>query len=276
QIRENDIVVAQFPVYPKLYRYLLKTLRRKHTNIILFITDIDGLKDGDDLLLKKEIRFLKHFSRFIVHNGNMAGWLLKHVPAANFSTLGPFDFLAPVNQRQPSSDITINFSGNLSKSPFLEKTGDLQPLQFYVYGPGLTENMKNQPNLHWMGILDPKVLPNIILGKFGLIWDGDDFTPEGGSVGRYMSYVNHHKLSLYILSGLPVIAPESSGSAGFISEMNIGWLIRDLHELPAIIPTITEEDYLTKRQNLLKIAENVATGRHLASALENLLNSSVY
>ena len=129
-----------------------------------------------------------------------------------------------MGDRALSRDIV--FAGNLEKSVFLEKLGELASpgngLHFYLYGPGCTEKMRSQENATWMGIEKPYDLPAKLKGSFGLLWDGESIGEPGGSLGDYMRYISHHKLSLYILSGLPLIVPEIAGSATMVEKYKIG------------------------------------------------------
>ena len=50
-------------------------------------------------------------------------------------------------------------------------------------------------------------------GSFGLIWEGDSIEKPSGSLGRYIQYISHHKLSLYILAKLPIIVAASAATA---------------------------------------------------------------
>src|ERR1700754_4414605 len=62
-IPANAIVVFQFPVLATMNKLLLKWLGSKGVTRLCFIADIDGIKDGDDQLLQKQINALKTYSR---------------------------------------------------------------------------------------------------------------------------------------------------------------------------------------------------------------------
>ena len=67
-IKKNSVVFFLYPVYAGMNMVLLKWLDKKNVRIVCYIADIDGIKDGNELLLKKEISFFKRFKYFIVHN----------------------------------------------------------------------------------------------------------------------------------------------------------------------------------------------------------------
>src|SRR5689334_14407432 len=79
-IKRNSVVIFLFPVYARINLLLIKWLSKKNVKIVCYIADIDGIKDGDQKLLRKEISFFKRFKFFIVHNERMRDWLHKNVP----------------------------------------------------------------------------------------------------------------------------------------------------------------------------------------------------
>lgn len=273
-ISRHDIVIVQHPVYPKLERLLIRMLARKKVTLIFILSDIDGLKDDDPQLLEKELRWFKLAAAFVVHSPNMERWLKNKLPGVICSQLGPFDFLATPSTIFRSKSSAICFAGNLHKSGFLRSLHNIRQLQFLLYGPGLQPENLQQSNVTWKGSFPPAALPAIIEGAFGLVWDGDSFYTAEGPLGQYMQYIFHHKISLYILAGLPIIAPAFAGSASYIRENGLGWLVNDLDELPDLVAKITEEEYQAVRYNLKNAAEKLATGQQLKHALEKLGISS--
>ncbi len=269
-ISEDSIVVFQFPLYPRMYQMMLRQIRKKSARIIVLLTDIDGLKDGDPGLLIKETVALRLFRYFIVHNPPMEKWLHHQVKSSITVQWGPFDFLCQPNiiSRKPSHEIC--FAGNLGKSRFLEQLGQLDKLIFHTYGPDPSLKHRQLSNCKWHGVYSPYELPERVKGSFGLIWDGDSIDGPAGSLGHYMQFIFHHKLSLYILAGLPVIAPEFAGSASYIREKGIGWLVNNLHEIVGLLESISEDDYRRAQENMQPLAEEISEGRHLRDALRKL------
>src|SRR5690606_38430403 len=71
-IPKNSTVVFLFPVYASAVRIFLGMIsRKKSVRCICFIMDINGIKDGDENVLREEIDFLRRFKFFIVHNESM-------------------------------------------------------------------------------------------------------------------------------------------------------------------------------------------------------------
>lgn len=274
-IKKESVVVFLFPVFARMNRLLLYWLLKKNIHIICFIADIDGIKDNDPGKLKEEIKFLRRFNYFIVHNERMKQWLNESIPGRCSEIIEFFDFLVkPVTGNRKSS-FDIVFAGNLEKSSFLEKLHllhDSSPsLYFHLYGPGQTEAMPAQKNVSWHGVERPPDLPGKLKGSFGLVWDGDSIEGPGGSLGDYMRFISHHKLSLYIVSGLPVIVPAFAASAPLIEKYKIGFSVSNLFEIEEKIKSISEEEYSDMQKNMQPLAEKISSGECLKKALEKMI-----
>jgi hypothetical protein len=268
-------IIFQFPLYAGMSRLLVKLLGyRKSIRIICFITDIDGLKDNDETLLEKEIESLRRFHHFIVHNETMKQWLLSKHPSAQASVIDFFDFLtAPVNASKQKSNEVV-FAGNLAKSNFLDKLGALQTITFAVYGKDPSPLMLQQSNVSYKGFAEPYALPAKLEGAFGLVWDGAHMDEPNDSLGNYMRFISHHKLSLYIISGLPVITWKHAASAPLVKKYGIGITIGGLHELQKAIDAVTEEEYRIMVANTKALAPTIATGERLGKAIDELINKA--
>ena len=245
-------------------------------SIICFIGDIDGLKDGSEKKLAKDIRELKRYRYFIVHNDAMQLWLQQHVKKGKLAVLEFFDFLAKPVYKERSLSPDIAFAGNLEKRKFLESLHLLldktaSQFRFYLYGPGYNASMAIDKRVCWVGIENPYNLPAKIKGSFGLVWDGDSIEGPGCSLGIYMQYICHHKLSLYILSGLPVIVSVTAGSAPLVEKYKIGITIKSLYEIEGKIKDITYEEYQQMKKNMQPLAEKISTGGCIKEAIANIL-----
>lgn len=275
-IRRKATVVFIFPTYAGMTNLLLRLLRLKPgIRIICFIGDIDGIKDGDKEKLDKDIRLLKCYRYFIVHNMAMQQWVEQYVPGARSAAINFFDFLAKPFEGKRLVSGAVVFAGNLEKSLFLEKLGELESsapaIHFLLYGPGCTELMRSQNNATWLGVEKPYQLPSKPDGSFGLLWDGDSIDEPGGSLGDYMQYISHHKISLYILSGLPVIVPVTAGTASLVEEYQIGFTIKSLYEIGDKIRKISNEEYEQMKKNMQPLAEKISKGGCIKEALQKLM-----
>ncbi len=265
-------------LFPMEQLFLRMLRRRKSITTICLLADIDGLKDGDSNLLKKEIKELGGFREFIVHNSAMQEWLKRQIPGRQIpvTQIEFFDFLtAPVfHDRHKSQDIV--FAGNLEKSGFLNQLDTLannptsSSLHFHLYGPGRTASIQKQANVNWLGTYSPYELPTKLEGSFGLVWDGEAIDHPGGSLGEYMRYITHHKVSLYILSGLPLIVPRMAGSANLVERYGIGLFIDKLDEIGEKIDALSEQEYQQMRENMKPLAEKISQGLCLSQAMDRL------
>jgi hypothetical protein len=258
-----------------MHRLLLRLLRlRPSIRIICLVADINGLKDGDEKVLKDEVRILSRFRYFVVHGKPMEEWLRSKIPHAKISLLYFFDFLATPVEKSRNKCTDIAFAGNLIKSPFLEDlhlvTLVNKDLQFFIYGPEETTGMLNQPGVTLKGVCPPYELAGKMEGGFGLLWDGKSIDGAGGSLGDYMQYISHHKLSLYIIAGLPIIAYENAGSAALIRELNIGITVKSIRDIPGTLALLSDDAYQLMRKNLKPIADKISRGDYLLSAIARI------
>jgi hypothetical protein len=274
-IKKDSVVVFLFPVYAMMNRLLLRLLSAKGVKLVCFITDINGLKDGDSKRLKKDIRFFRRFRYFIVHNEKMKQWLDGIVPGNHSASIEFFDFLAHNLTVINTFSHNIIFAGNLGKSTFLEKLYLLKEkcpsVQFNLYGQGQTEAMTSQDNVNWRGVENPYELPLKLKGGFGLLWDGDSIDKPGGSLGHYMQYISHHKLSLYIISRLPVIVPAIAASAALVDKYRIGFSVNSLYELEERLKSISIPEYQQMQNNMSRLAQKISRGGCLREALAEIM-----
>jgi hypothetical protein len=274
-VKRGSVVVFLFPVYAKMNRLLLRLFRIKGVKLVCFIADIDGLRDGDQNLLSKEIRQLQQFWFFIVHNNKMGSYLRELVPQGIFSVLNFFDYLARTEYSEKLKGYTIVFAGNLEKSKFLlhlDQVAQSKPkLHFNIYGPGMSENELNQENVSYHGVYKPYDMPSSVRGSFGLIWDGESIHTCSGGYGEYLQYNSQHKLSLYILSRLPIIIWEKAATAELVKKYKIGFTVKTLFEIEDKIAALREDEYRQMQTNMQPLAEKINKGECLANAINEIM-----
>src|SRR3989337_2970629 len=111
KIKQGSVVVFQHPLYARMNKLLLKILRLKRSVLVIcLVADIDGLKDGNDDLLQREMAFFKNYKYFILHNQNMDAWLRAFHPSVITAFLTCFDFLTHNKNYTRSKSNTIVFA----------------------------------------------------------------------------------------------------------------------------------------------------------------------
>lgn len=267
------ILVFQYPVYPRLHLWLLRLLAlRPSITLVCFMADIDGLKDADEAQLERDKKIFTRYTHFIVHGEAMEKWLKQWVPDAVIEQIQFFDFLTPPVEAHRANGTEIVFAGNLAKSHFLLQLGSLvhQPVKYTLYGAGM-EGVRQWPaNVTYKGIIEPYALPARLEGAYGLVWDGDSISGCAGPLGAYMAWISHHKLSLYLIAGLPVITAGWAASAPLVEKYGIGFTVNSLHEIPARIAAIGEKDYRQMVQNSRSWAKRISQGKCLGDALDKI------
>jgi hypothetical protein len=195
-------------------------------------------------------------------------------PGSFFGVLGLFDFLvAPVKKTRVRT-FDIAYAGNLEKSGFLSQLHALgmTALSFNVYGAGYSGALPDLKLINYKGTHPPATLPQIIDGSFGLVWDGDSIETCAGRFGEYLRFNSPHKLSLYILSGLPVIIWDEAATADLVIKNGIGFTLKSLHEMEAKINSITDDEYHRMQINMQPLAEKISKGENLSNALRQLFD----
>lgn len=243
--------------------------------MICLICDIDGLRDGDKQILQKEISMLRKYKYFIVHNTQMQKWLNMHVKDNRSVILNLFDFLASPELKKRSLSYTVVFAGNLSKSRFINKLDQLfessPNLKFFIYGNKDGVISDSAENVSYKGVFEPYSLPSLTQGSFGLVWDGDSIEQCTGSYGSYLQLNSPHKLSFYILCGLPVIVWDKAATASFVTGNRIGITISSLFEMENKINAISETDYQNMRSNMHALANKISAGEYLKNAVKEII-----
>ncbi len=277
-LKPGDQVLLQYPLLGinQWLRYLVALLRRKGCRMICLLHDLDSLRQVHHAwTLEQEVSRLEAFDLLIVHNERMKALLQAQGLKLEMRTLDLFDYLVPERvwqamaqgQGTAVSNLKIAFAGNLGKSVFLQQLDQLPGISFRLYGPGY-ETLPARPGMEWAGSFDADELPAKLDAAFGLIWDGDTIDGCTGYMGTYLQYNNPHKASLYLLAGLPLIAPEQSAIGDFIRREGVGVTINDLRELPELLEHLTQADYLRMKAATVPIARALASGSFLKQALE--------
>lgn len=269
----NAVLVFIHPLHAQLSKLLVESISkyRKSVTLLCFIGDIEGFRDGDLNVLNKEKSFWLHCNKFLVHNSSMYRWLYNNNSNSVMVKCEFFDYLAAPFQETREKKSLVTFAGNFDKAQFIWQLPKISGSTiFLLYGNGKFEQFLGQGNVLYKGLYNPEILPALIEGSFGLIWDGTSIENLEGSYGEYNKYNSPHKLSLYILSSLPIICHKESAAAELVIKYNIGFTITSLHEVSDMIEKLTNSEYFQFQANCKKIAGKISSGGCIKKALQDL------
>lgn len=269
----NDIVFIQYPMinYPIGFSCVLKALRRKNVKIFAIIHDLNCVRYPQfKSFEKKEIKTLNSFDGLIDHNSKMKDKLVELGIKNKIIDLELFDYISnDANIKNTMPDVDVVVAGNLSKS----KSGYIYKLpketSFGLYGLNYEET--NDSNVVYYGAYAPFDLPNIIHGKFGLVWDGPSDSTCQGNYGEYLKINNPHKASLYLAAGIPLIVWDNSAIANFVKKYKCGIIISSLTDIPQILHSISSSYYQEILNNTSFLSMKVRNGEFTKSAVNSLL-----
>lgn len=285
RLKPGDLVFYQHPVRygSKIACRYIRRLQKKQVRFLALVHDLDTLRyelvytpGARTNAFFEDNTLLRQFDAVICHNERMKAFLLeKGFPEERLICLQLFDYLissSAVQAGEPSSGIVI--AGNLdqNKSGYLYQLAQLD-LSFpvHLYGVNYTESGKAQNALVYHGSFAPEQLPQMLAGRFGLVWDGNSLDTCCGPGGNYLRYNNPHKLSLYLAAGIPVITWCDAAVASFVENNRIGITVASLRELPEVLSSVSDEDYSEMKERVKTIQERVIRGDYFNQAVEQAL-----
>lgn len=259
-------VLFQYPsMLPVWY---LKFLKYQGIRVTLLIHDLDRLRQGHTELSHLERGTFNAVNNLIVHTPAMADYLRRQNVRTPMDVLYLFDYYTDKQEYKKADDCnSIVFCGNLGKSGFL-KIFDAKDWAktTYLYGVGAKTHYDN-PNVMYKGVFQADD-PSEIEGAWGLVWDGPD--PETCStspIGRYLSYNTSHKISLYFVTGKPVIIWSGCALADWIVKNGLGIAVDSLDEIPMSMSQISHAEYQTFVEGVENIQQELSKGGFLSKIL---------
>ena len=265
QTKKTDIIIIQYPL-PRGYNWMVKLLCSMR-RCVLIIHDLYKLRMGKDF--EKETGAIAGAYRLISHNKKMTAYLVSHgLDPKKIVDLGVFDYLTSSEKgvSHYHDEAFMCFAGNLKKSEFIYHISDqVAALGFNVFG--INYEQDRATNLHYLGSFDSEEIHRNLVGKFGLIWDGDSPDTCNGMFGEYMRFNNPHKVSMCIAANMPILIWRQAALADFVVKNHIGYAIDRLDDIYKIHQELTEEEYQTMSENISKIREYVINGKMLERAI---------
>jgi len=265
QTKKTDILIVQYPL-PMGYNWMVKLLCAMR-RCVLIIHDLYKLRMGSEF--EKETGAISGAYRIVSHNEKMSAYLVSHgVDPNKIVDLGVFDYLTRTEKivSHYQDEAFVCFAGNLKKSEFIYHISDqVASLGFNVFGINYDE--KRTTNLDYFGSFDSEEIHRHIVGKFGLIWDGDSPDTCNGMFGEYMKYNDPHKVSMCIAANMPIIIWSQAALADFVVKNHIGYAIDRIDDIYKLHQELTEDEYNRMTENISKIRERVINGKMLERAL---------
>ena len=250
----------------------LKIHKIKKIRSVFLIHDLLWLRYNTDESIRAhrneidaDIAILNQCDYIITHNERMSAKLRELGCKTEMRELEIFDYATdkPAKKRtlKDGETIEITYAGDIKKSNFLlELDKQKHNYHFNIYGQ---TDLKFE-NLDYKGCVDANDLPAVIEGHFGVIWDEKYTTVYTDNYGLLN---NPHKLSMYIVSGLPVIVWEQSAAAVFVKKYKIGITINQLSDLENIQTRVSPDLYNELVNNCDKIRNSLINGEHIKKVL---------
>jgi hypothetical protein len=245
-----------------------KVKKIKQFKVIYLIHDLFSVRYDDIEMhsaeIIKDVALLNQCDYIICHNEHMKEKLIEMGVVSKLYTIELFDYLITDKNicidRKMSSPGTISFAGNLEKSTFLTKLDEISSCQYDIYGKPPQEFV----HMNYKGSVAAACLPNVLKGNFGLIWEGDYQITEKDN---YTRFNNPHKLSLYIVAGIPVIIWKKSARSDFVEQEGIGLCIDNLDQLDGAVASVDENSYKEMVSNCMRIRKKLMKGAYLKDVL---------
>ena len=280
RVPKKSMLFVQFPdsYQGKVGLWLLRWMKwRRDVKMLMLVHDLATLRYQEQAELDEKKAIVEESigmaDALIVHNERMKEWLVgQGVYAQKMVSLGMFDYLTdfvPQANRVGVDFRSVAIPGYLalSGSGYLAQLKTLTGVTWHLYGVGYDADRVGADNVLYHGMVAPERLPHELTAGFGLIWYGDSMSECKGHLGRYSKYINPHKFSLFVASGLPVIVWTKSAMAEFVVACKIGLVIDSLADLPQILTAMSKSEYDGYRTNVLELSQKVRDGHFTREAL---------
>ena len=266
---KDSKIIFQYPVTRgKVLNKHIKAIS-KNNEIIFFIHDVNYLRN-EELNKIEEIEFMNCASIIVCHNNKMRDKLIADgLNVKNVLVLNCFDYIVKDQIVLKPYSRSVVYAGSLDKGGFLGKLSQTKfNYDLCLFGPNY--NLDDNSSIKYCGCFTPDEVPYKLNSAFGLIWDSLDIDTCTGKLGYYTQFNNPHKMSLYLVSGMPVIAWSKSAIADFIESNNIGFTVDSLNQIDEKLATITPEKYNEYQKNIIMIQSRIKDGFYTKTILDEI------
>lgn len=265
RIHSGDKVYFQYHGPTEHLLRAVKKVRERGASVIYIIHDLQSLRFNKEP--NKELMLLNLANVLFIHTENMRTYLKGIGCHSQTRIMHLFDYysddpMPPINEKQEKRDVVV-FAGNLGKSLFLQKLDSSPSLLGYtlrLYGNPGNITFKH-PDFDFRGSFSAEHT-GIVKGSWGLLWDGDSVDSCEGVMGNYLRYNSSHKLSLYLIQGMPLILWKESSLAKWASNEGIAILVSSLKDIPDSI-MISENKYNILAKNARRVGKLLRKGAFL-------------
>lgn len=272
KVYPGDLVVWQYPKYsPQLELVMLNWFHEKKVIVSSFIHDIsllrEEIQDREHYSSGADKKLLASFDTNIVPENFVAPLQkLTKIVLKNVIALAPYDFITQDKVVPAKFSKNIVYAGSLIKFPGLQNID----FKLTVYGEKNFSDINiTNANIMNGGFMLAEDLASNLNEGFGLIWDED----KNNSYRQIYTQWNWpYKFSLYMASGLPVIAWSGSAIANLIKIAHVGIVVDNLSQVNDELGKITEQEFNAMAVNASTIGSKLADGDSTKSALTRLEN----
>lgn len=282
KIKKNSLLYVPHPLYvnKKYIDILSKAKKNRNIKLAFIIHDLDSLRkmfpDAASDFEYIDGKMYQIADYVISHNESMTEYLVdRGVDRNKIFNLEIFDYLTDTSSdaKEIKYVKTLNIAGNLdtNKCKYIKGLNRLnKDIDINLYGLNFDKKILDSSSIHYKGAFPADDIPAKLTEGFGLVWDGEGIDGCTGNTGDYLRYNNPHKLSLYLVSGLPVVIWSKAAEAKFVRKNNVGILVDSIDEFAADFDNISEQQYSEMLDNTKKIAEKLKRGAYLNSIVNKI------
>ena len=277
-MRRGDMLVLQYPV-KKYFTFLCHRARKRGATTVALIHDLGSFR-RKKLTVQQELDRLGLVDNVIATNATMGDWLKDQGLDKPIVALGLHDYLSTalvpgLDGHRQQGPWRIAYAGTIRarKNSFIHQyAAAIEGYELHIFGTESDEHpIPESPHVVKHGFIEPDDFMTTNGCDFGLVWDGDSLDCCSGPFGEYLKYNTPHKLSLYLRAGLPVIMWSQSAVAPLVTSLGIGLTIDSLKEVSSKLDSLDDEQISVLHHNVAKVADDIANGRFLKTALQQLM-----
>lgn len=271
-LSENDIIIFNYVLIEDWQYRILEYALSHNISTILIILDIISVRSENNEGIQNEIKFFNQFTHLVIQNEHMKKWLEIHNITVDMSKVELFDYLIKkdvfesIKSKCFSNKIVYEGDFNRCIRGGLDKREENHQYHLNLYGNRIGNKVNNE-NVSYRGDYDSEIIPTKLDGSFGLLWNEDCTKTNLILTDQYSIILTPHKLSLYLVSKLPVICFSHSCEAQFVIQNQIGFTIDSLAEIDNKLKKITNSEYQIMIKNVENIARKLIYGYQFKSTL---------